>query len=116
MIRLVKCDVLHIGYPKAASMFIRNYLRNHPSCTVDHNCAADVLLSPNERIEIVDKPDKSKVHVSSDESIAESVITDGSGVWQNYCKVPDAWWSYVCHHATISPEAVAGTFQKLYPR
>lgn len=111
---LYRADALHIGYPKAASTFIRTYLRNHPNVTVDHNCAADVLLSPKEQIKMAPKLDPKKVHVSVDESIAESVITDGTDTWRQWAKVPGAW-SKVKHHVTIDADLAAAAYQQLYP-
>ncbi len=111
---IYRADALYIGYPKAASTFIRTYLRNHPNVTVDHNCAADILLSPREPLELQGKPDKYKIHVTVDESIAESVITDGTDLWRQYCKVPGAW-PKIKDHVTIDADLTAAAFQQIYP-
>ena len=47
-----RADVLHIGYPKAASTFVVRYLEGHPEVTVDeyhlsaliHNVEDDVQI------------------------------------------------------------------------
>jgi Sulfotransferase domain len=87
-----RADVLHIGYPKAASTFLVGFLQNHPQITVDQFQLSDLLQPSAGRLAIQQKPCADKVHVSKDENVAESVCVVGNlSNWQRYLYVPGAW-------------------------
>jgi hypothetical protein len=65
-------DVLYIGYPKSASVFVGKFLEGHPEVTTDHNRIAPLLLHANWSEYVASaRPAGSKVHVCRDESVAE---------------------------------------------
>ena len=117
MITQTRADVLHIGYPKAASTFVGRFLENHPDVTTDHNHLADLLL-PHSKADIpavTEKPCLDKVHVSREESIAESVCVIGELVnWQRYLYVPDAW-DRVRNDVIVDAAETASRLQKTHP-
>src|SRR5690349_17583212 len=87
-----RAEVLHIGYPKAASTFLVKYLVNHPQVTVDQFQLSDLLHQVGRRFDVREKPSLHKVHVSKDENVAESVCVIGNlNNWQRYTYVPGAW-------------------------
>jgi len=89
-----KADVLYIGYPKAASVFIGKFLENHPEVTIDHNQIALLLVphSPADLSPDAAKPCRGKIHVSRDEGFAESLCVTGSiENWHRYRYIPGAW-------------------------
>jgi hypothetical protein len=92
MLTHTKADVLHIGYPKAASTFLVGFLQNHPQITVDQFQLSDLLQPTAGPLAIRQKPQADKVHVSKDENIAESVCVVGDlKNWQRYLYEPGAW-------------------------
>jgi Sulfotransferase family len=117
MTKHTRADVLHIGYPKAASTFVGRFLGAHPDVTTDHNCVADLLLSrsiPNASV-VVEKPHPNKIHVSRDESIAESVCVIGKlENWQRYVYVPGGWDS-VKDDIVVDPAEAALRLHKVHP-
>lgn len=113
-----KADVLHIGYPKAASTFVGQFLRSHPEVTTDHSCAAELLLSPTipNASAITEKPYPDKIHVSRDESIAESVCVVGElRNWQRYLYVPGAW-DRVKNDVVVDPAEAAFRLHRVHRR
>jgi len=115
VITQARADVLHIGYPKAASTFIVRFLENHPEITMDHYLLSD-LLQTHAEFALSEKPCANKVHVSKDENIAESVCIVGTlENWQRYLYVPGAWDS-VKNDVVVSPWAAAARLHKVHPR
>lgn len=117
MIKQIKADVLHIGYPKAASTFIEHFLKAHPEVSTDHNCLANLLLnySTAENVAVSEKPSVGKVHFSRDESIAESVCVVGElKNWEKYLYVPGAW-DRVSSDIVVDPEKAASRLHKAHP-
>jgi len=107
-------DVLHIGYPKAASTFIGRFLENHPEVTTDAHRLSQ-LLRPGIPA-TTDKPSPNKVHVSRDEDVAESICIIGElENWQRYLYVPGGWDS-VKNDIVVSPWEAAARLHKVHPR
>lgn len=113
---LFKADVVHIGYPKAASTFLRKYLGGHPQVDVIHQQAAEILYQPWPGFDLIEKPNSSKVLVASDESIAESVCVTGNGtVWAKSLQIPGAF--NLCRHdVIIDPQESARRIHALLPK
>jgi Sulfotransferase family len=110
-----RADVLHIGYPKAASTFIVRYLENHPEITVDEFQLSELLRRTGGRIAISDKPCPDKIHVSKDENVAESICVIGDvKKWKKYLYLPDAW-DRVKHDVVIDPGEAASRIHKVHP-
>lgn len=109
-------DVLYIGYPKAASVFVGKFLQDHPDVTTDHNRIAPVLRLDWSDCVLAGKPIPSKVHVCRDESVAESICIVGNlRIWQRYKYVRDAWdeiKSAIC----IDPAEAARRLHKVHPQ
>jgi sulfotransferase family protein len=118
MATIPMADVVHIGYPKAASTFIGQFLKAHPQVTTDHNCLANYLLQPRS-ISVpraIAKSDLSKIHVSIDESIAESVCVVGDlEVWRRHKYIPDAWDS-VKDDIIVDPVEKALRLHRILPQ
>src|SRR5215468_2009426 len=66
-----RADVLHIGYPKAASTFVVRFLEGHPQITVDQFQLSDLLKPIASTLAIHEKPCSNKVHISKDESVVD---------------------------------------------
>jgi hypothetical protein len=115
LITQTRADVLHIGYPKAASTFIIRFLENHPEITVDQFKLADLLHRPRGPVAVIEKPCSDKIHVSKDENIAESVCLIGEWKnWQRYVYVPGGW-EHVKHDVIIDPAEAASRLHKVHP-
>jgi hypothetical protein len=111
----IRADVLHIGYPKAASTFLVRYLENHPNVTVDQFKLSDLLQAQDGRIAVSEKPCPDKVHVSKDENVAESICVVGEWKnWHRYLYVPGAW-DIVKDDVVIDPEKAASRLHKVHP-
>ena len=111
---ITKADVLYIGYPKAASVFVGRFLENHPEVTTDAHRLSQ-LLHPGIPA-TTDKPSPNKVHVSRDESVAESICIIGElENWQRYLYVPGGWDS-VKNDIVVSPWEAAARLHKVHPR
>jgi hypothetical protein len=112
-----KADVLFIGYPKAASTYVHRFLESHPEVTIDHNHVTP-LVRPQAipgTLVVGDKPFPNKIHVSRDESIAESVCVIGElKNWQEYKYVPGAW-DRVKDHIVVDPGEMALRLHKFHP-
>jgi hypothetical protein len=109
-----KADVLHIGYPKAASTFIVQFLENHPEVTVDQFKLSDLLQLRAGRTAVSDKPYPNKIHVSKDENVAESVCVVGERKnWRRYLYVPGGW-DKVKDDVVIDPEIAASRLHKVH--
>jgi hypothetical protein len=109
-----RADVLHIGYPKAASTFLVRYLENHPDVTVDQFKLSDLLQVHDRRIAVSEKPCSDKVHVSKDENVAESICVVGEWKnWHRYLYVPGRWDS-VKNDVVIDPAEAARRLQKVH--
>lgn len=110
-----KADVLHIGYPKAASTFLVRFLENHPEVTVGQFELSDLLQQIGGHFAIREKPCSHKVHVSKDENIAESVCVVGDlRRWERYLYVPGAW-DLVKNDVFIDPGEAASRLHKVHP-
>ena len=110
-----RADVLHIGYPKAASTFIVRFLESHPDVTVDQFNLEVLLQSRQGAIVLNEKPDPYKVHVSKDENIAEAVCMVGeANSWQKYLYVPGAW-DQVKNDVVIEAGEAATRLHKVHP-
>jgi Sulfotransferase family len=109
-----RADVLHIGYPKAASTFIVRYLENHPGITVDQFKLSELLQRTDGRIAVSDKPCPNKIHVSKDENVAESICVVGEwNNWQRYLYVPGGW-DNVKDDVIIDPQQAASRLHKVH--
>lgn len=112
----IRADVLHIGYPKAASTFIHRYLDGHPQVSTDHNRLATVLLSPPNAPPpaVVDKPWADKIHVSREESVVESVCVTGAlESWTDNLYVPGGW-DLVKNDIVVDPAEAARRLHTLH--
>jgi hypothetical protein len=110
-----RADVLHIGYPKAASTFVVRFLEGHPQITVDQFQLSDLLKPIASTLAIHDKPCSNKVHISKDESVAESVCVVGElKNWQRYLHVPGAW-DHVKNDIVVDPREAAARLHKVHP-
>jgi sulfotransferase family protein len=112
----IKTDIIHIGYPKAASTFIEEFLNNHPAVTTDHNCVTDLLLMTpgTQGTRIAEKPSSDKIHYSRDESIAESICLVGElKNWRKYHYVPGAW-DRVKNDIIVDPVEAASRLYKVH--
>jgi hypothetical protein len=106
---ITRADVLHIGYPKAASTFLGLFLDAHPQVTTDHNCLIPLLRAHRlaDLPPATAKPFANKIHVCRDENIAESVCVVGDlNNWQRYKYVPGAW-SRVKNDVSLDPSEAA---------
>jgi hypothetical protein len=111
-----KADILYIGYPKAASTFLVRYLEAHPEVTVDQFNLSSLLRPTGDNFAVVEKPCRDKVHVSKDESIAQSVCVLGDlKTWQQYLYIPDAW-DRVKDDIVVDPVEAAARLYKAHPR
>jgi hypothetical protein len=118
MAKHTEADVLHIGYPKAASTFIGRFLASHPEVTTDHNRLANLLLvkSTRDNFVLIEKPCADKIHVSRDESVAESVCVIGElDNWRRYLYIPGAW-NRVKADIIVDPAEAATRLQKVHSR
>jgi sulfotransferase family protein len=110
-----KADVLHIGYPKAASTFLVRFLQSHSQITVDQFQLSDLLQPTAGALAIGQKPCADKVHVSKDENVAESVCVVGDlKNWQRYLYVPGAW-DRVKDDVIVDPAEAAFRLHKVHP-
>jgi hypothetical protein len=110
-----RADVLHIGYPKAASTFLVRFLEGHPQITVDQFQLSDLLQPITGTLAVREKPYSDKVHVSKDESVAESVCVIGElKTWQRYLYEPGAW-DRVKDDVVIDPAEAAARLHKVHP-
>jgi sulfotransferase family protein len=117
MTKYPKADVLHIGYPKAASTFVYRYLQSHPEVTIDHNRLLPLLLSNSiaNASATVEKSDPNKIHVCREESVAESVCVIGEiKNWERYLYVPGAW-DRIKNDIIVDPAEMALRLNKVYP-
>jgi hypothetical protein len=118
MIPQIRTDVIHIGYPKAASTFIEQFLKNHPAVTTDHNCVTELLLTPSrsQSFTVAEKPSSNKIHYSRDESITESVCLVGElKNWRKYLYIPGAW-DRVRNDIIVDPAEAASRLHKVHPQ
>jgi hypothetical protein len=110
-------SVLHIGYPKAASTFLQQYLDAHPEVSLQIVGTAPMVdsVAPHSAPPISGDAGSS-VCVYSNEKIAESLIITGDrGVWRKHRFTPGAW-DIVDPHINISPFETARRFkQRLNP-
>jgi len=109
-----RADVLHIGYPKAASTFIVQFLENHPEVTVDQFKLSDLLQLRDGGTGVSDKPYPNKIHVSKDENVAESVCVVGDRKnWRRHLYVPEGW-EKVKDDIVIDPGIAASRLHKVH--
>jgi len=115
MMTHTKADVLHIGYPKAASTFVVRFLEGHPEITVDQFQLSHLLKSTG-TFALSEKPCFNKIHVSKDENVAESVCVIGEiKNWQRYVYVPGAW-DRVKNDIIVDPAEAASRLHKVHPQ
>jgi hypothetical protein len=111
----IRADVLYIGYPKAASTFIVRYLQNHPQITIDEFTLSDLLRPSAGGFCLTEKPCKEKIHISKDESVAESRCVVGElKNWQRYIYVPGAW-DRVKGDIVVDPGETASRLRDVHP-
>jgi hypothetical protein len=111
----VRADVLHIGYPKAASTFIVRFLENHPEVTVDQFSLSELLKPVTGVVPVTNKPTPDKVHVSKDENVAESICVIGDvKYWKKHLYAPDSW-DRVKDDVRIDPGEAASRLHKVHP-
>lgn len=113
-----KADVLYIGYPKAASVFVTRFLESHSEATIDEYCLSELLLahSVGDSPALREKPHPNKVHISKDENVAESVCwIGGRKSWERYLYVPGAW-DKVKNDIVVDPGEAALRLHKVHPR
>ena len=106
-------SVLHIGYPKAASTFLQQYLDAHPEVSLQIVGIAPMvdLVAPHSPPSILADGSPS-VRVYSNEKIAESLIITGNRcVWRKHRFTPGAW-DIVDPHVSISPLETARRFKQ----
>ena len=116
MTTYTKADVIHIGYPKAASTFVQRFLEGHPEVTVDHNCLVPLLYPRpiGDTAVVKEKPSPDKIHVSRDENIAESICwIGGLNNWRRYKYVPGAW-DRVKNDIVVDPAETASRIHKVH--
>jgi hypothetical protein len=110
-------NVLYIGYPKAASVFIGKFLENHPEVTIDHNQIA-LLLVPHSSADLsfnAGNPCHGKIHVSRDEGFAESLCVTGSVEnWRRYRYIPGAW-DRVKFDILVDPGEASSRLHRAHP-
>jgi hypothetical protein len=115
MMTHTQADVLHIGYPKAASTFLVGFLQSHPQITVDQFQLSDLLQPTAGALAIRQKPHADKIHVSKDENVAESVCVVGDlKNWQRYLYEPGAW-DRVKNDVVVDPAEAALRLNKVHP-
>jgi hypothetical protein len=113
-----EADVIYVGYPKAASTFVRRFLESHPEVTTDYALLAPLLYAPSiagasTATAIAEKPYPDRIHVSIDESVAESVCVIGEEKWNSYRFTPDAW-DKVKDDVVLDPAVSAFRLQKVH--
>ena len=109
-----RADVLYIGYPKAASTFVVRFLENHPDVTVDQFQLSSLMHSIADPYAVTEKPCPTKIHISKDENVAESICMAGEPKnWQRYLYVPGAWDS-VKDDVIIDPIEAALRLHKVH--
>ncbi len=110
-------DVVYIGYPKAASVFLGKFLENHPEVTIDHHGIVPLLLQSNcTSFLVAAKPCNDKVHVSRDEGFAESLCVIGDLFkWHRYKYIPGAW-DVVKNEILVDPDEAAGRLHRAHPQ
>jgi len=109
-----RADVLHIGYPKAASTFLVGFLQSHPQITVDQFQLSNLLQPTASPLALCQKPFADRVHVSKDENVAESVCVVGDlKNWQHYLYEPGAW-DRVKTDVVIDPAEAALRLHKVH--
>jgi hypothetical protein len=115
----VRADVLYIGYPKAASVFVGKFLEAHPEVTTDHNQLEALLLPESAAAKshaAAGKPRHDKVHVSRDEGFAESICVTGDlATWRRYYHVPGAW-DRIKDEILVDPNEAALRLHAAYPQ
>jgi Sulfotransferase family len=109
-------DVLYIGYPKAASVFVGKFLEDHPEVTIDHHRIISLLHARSATAcPVVEKPHPDKIHVSRDEGFAESLCVTGDlNNWHRYKYVPGAW-DRVKGDILVDPEEAASRLHAAHP-
>jgi hypothetical protein len=113
-ITVTRADVL--GYPKAASTFVSRFLQTHPQVTTDHNCVVHLLRTRQLSMPgITAKPCPNKIHISRDETVAESICVIGElEKWQRYKYKPGAW-DRVKKDICLDPAEAALRLYKVHP-
>lgn len=110
-------DVLYIGYPKAASVFIGKFLESHPEVMLEHHRIALLLLprSTPDHFPSAGKPRRGQVYVSRHEGFAESLCVTGDlENWHRYKYVPGAW-DRVKNDILVDPGEAASRLFKAHP-
>lgn len=113
---VASADVLYIGYPKAASVFVGKYLENHSEVTIDRGRTSPLLLPPSaaDSSSIHGESHQNKIHVSRDEGLAESLCVTGDlSKWHRYKYVPGAW-DIVKDDILVDPEEAASRLHRAH--
>jgi hypothetical protein len=113
----ISAEVLYIGYPKAASVFIGKFLENHPEVMLEHHRIAQLLLSRStpDHFPGAGKPCRDQIHVSRHEGFAESLCVIGDlENWHRYKYVPGAW-EHVKNDILVDPGEAASRLHKAHP-
>jgi len=111
----IRADVLHIGYPKAASTFVIKFLEKHPEATVDQFQLSSLLQSNECTPTVIEKPCPAKIHISKDENVAESICVIGEWKnWQRYLYIPGSW-DQVKRDVVVDPGEAASRLHKVHP-
>lgn len=111
-------NVLYIGYPKAASVFIGKFLESHPEVMLEHHRIALLLLprSTPDHFPSAGVPHRGKIHVSRHEGFAESLCVTGDlDNWHRYKYVPGAW-DRVKNDVLVDPVEAASRLYSAHPR
>ena len=112
-----KADFVYIGYPKAASTFVGRFFSQHPQVSTDR-----MLLHPLYAPSMADvspasaeKPDPTKVHVSINEKVAESICVVGNrDTWNTYKFIPNAS-DKLTGDILLDPTEAARRVKQAYP-
>src|SRR5262245_51026772 len=111
----IAADVLHIGYPKAASTFIARFLTAHPEVTFDQHRLRELLVAQPHPPTLTVKPSLEKKHVSRDENVAESLCIVGQPTkWRRYRYIPGAW-DQIKDDIIVDPAETASRMYRAHP-
>lgn len=108
---MTNTPVVYIGYPKAASTYVENYLNAHPGVQVDR------LDIPN--LDVPTEPHRpatdDKVQICINEKIAESLIVARGNVVDKKTMFTPGIWSAVSQEIRCDPDEMARRIKALCP-
>lgn len=113
---MISPDYIYIGYPKAASSYIRQYLTKHPDIYWDRNARKylyDTEVSGND--EGKEKRTKGKkIYVSMNEKLAMSIYSEDFKLWvkNKYCEDK---WSDIKSVSSFEPKIIAKKIKCKFP-